>query len=256
MKGPWGVLIVDDEPRARGLIRKMLRSVKEFEVVGECSNGYEAIAAVKDLKPDLMLLDVQMPEIDGFGVLEGLRREPLPQVVFITAHDQYALRAFEANALDYLLKPFDEVRLLAMLQRASARLAQVADSDRNQTILSLLDSLKASRSYLDRFVVRLRGRMLLLPVEEVEWIESEDKYVRLHAKGGSYLIRDTLARLEGSLDPKQFLRIHRSAIVRLGFVQEIHSDFHGNHRIVLRNGREVPLGRNYRDDFFDCIRQK
>lgn len=256
MRRKWGVLIVDDEPRARGLIRKMLRSASEFEVVGECSNGYEAIAAVKNLKPDLMLLDVQMPEVDGFAVLEGLRGEPLPQVVFITAHDRYALRAFEANALDYLLKPFDEDRLVAMLQRARDRLAQVAESEQNRTILSLLDNLKASRSYLERFVVRIRGRMLLLPVDEVDWIESEDKYVRLHVKSASYLIRDTLTRLQGALDPKQFLRVHRSTIVRLGFVQEIYSDFHGDHRIVLRNGRELPLGRNYRDHFFNSIENR
>ena len=253
MRQKWGVLIVDDEPRARGLIRKMLRSAKEFEVVGECSNGYEAIAAVKNLKPDLMLLDVQMPEVDGFAVLEGLRGEQLPQVVFITAHDRYALRAFEANALDYLLKPFDEDRLVAMLQRARDRLAQVAESEQNRTILSLLDNLKASHSYLERFVVRIRGRMLLLPVDEVDWIESEDKYVRLHVKSASYLIRDTLTRLQDALDPKQFLRVHRSTIVRLGFVQEIYSDFHGDHRIVLRNGRELSLGRNYRDHFFESI---
>jgi two-component system, LytTR family, response regulator len=253
MRRTWGVLIVDDEPRARGLIRKMLRSAREFEVVGECSNGYEAIAAVKNLKPDLMLLDVQMPEVDGFAVLEGLRGEPLPQVVFITAHDRYALRAFEANALDYLLKPFDEDRLVAMLQRARDRLAQVAESEQNRTILSLLDNLKASHSYLERFVVRIRGRMLLLPVDEVDWIESEDKYVRLHVKSASYLIRDTLTRLQGALNPKQFLRVHRSTIVRLGFVQEIYSDFHGDHRIVLRDGRELSLGRNYRDHFFDSI---
>jgi two-component system LytT family response regulator len=253
MSRTWRVLIVDDEPRARGLIRKMLLSAKEFEVVGECSNGYEGIASVRNLKPDLMLLDVQMPEIDGFRVLEELRGEPMPQVVFITAHDQYAVRAFEANALDYLLKPFDANRLLAMIQRARDRLIQVADSERNRQILSLLDSLEASRGYLERFVVRMGGRMLLLPIEEVEWIQSEDKYVRLHAKTGSYLIRDTLTRLHGLLDPKQFIRVHRSAIVRLAFVQEIKSDFHSDHRIVLRNGSEVPLGRNYRDHFFDSI---
>lgn len=256
MRRTWGVLIVDDEPRARGLIRKMLRSAKEFEVVGECSNGYEAIAAVKSLRPDLMLLDVQMPEVDGFAVLERLRGEPLPQVVFITAHDHYALRAFEANALDYLLKPFDEDRLVAMLLRARDRLTQVTESEQTRTILSLLDNLKTPPSYFERFVVRIRGRMLLLPVDEVDWIESEDKYVRLHAKSASYLIRDTLTRLQGSLDPKQFVRVHRSAIVRIGFVQEIYPDFHGDHRIVLRNGRELPLGRNYRDRFFDSIEKR
>jgi two-component system LytT family response regulator len=146
---------------------------------------------------------------------------------------------------------------VTMLQKARNRLAQVAESERNLTILSLLDSLKASRSYLERFVVRIRGRMLLLPVDEVEWIESEDKYVRrLHSKSTSYLIRDTLTRLQSSLDPKQFLRVHRSAIVRLGCVREIHSDFHGDYPIVLRTGRELFLGRNYRDSFFDFIERR
>jgi two-component system LytT family response regulator len=256
MTQTWRVLIVDDEPRARGLIRKMLRSAKEFEVVGEAGNGYEALDAVRKLKPDLMLLDVQMPEVDGFAVLERLRGEHMPQVVFITAHDRYALKAFETNALDYLLKPFDEDRLLAMLSRARDRLKLVASSEQSQAILSLLDNLKTSREYLERFVVRIRGRMLLLPVEEVDWIESEDKYVRLHASSTSYLIRDTLTRLEGVLNPRQFLRVHRSTIVRLGFVREIFTDFHGDHRIVLRDGREIPLGRNYRESFFSSIEMR
>jgi two-component system, LytTR family, response regulator len=256
MNQTWRVLIVDDEPRARGLIRKMLRSAKEFEVVGECGNGYDAVDAVKKLKPDLMLLDVQMPEVDGFAVLERLRGEELPQVVFITAHDRYALKAFETNALDYLLKPFDEDRLLATLSRARDRLKLVASSEQNQAILSLLDNLKTTREYLERFVVRTRGRMLLLPVEEVDWIESEDKYVRLHTGNTSYLIRDTLTRLEGVLNPRHFLRVHRSTIVRLGFVREIFSDFHGDHRIVLRDGREIPLGRNYREHFFSTIEMR
>ena len=253
MNERWGLLVVDDEPRARGVIRKMLGGAKEFQVVGECGNGYEAVDAVRSLHPDLMLLDVQMPEVDGFMALERLRGDVLPQIVFITAYDQYALKAFEVNALDYLLKPFDEGRFLEMLRRARSQLIQRNLSGQNQRIMSLLEGMKRPPAYLERFAVRLKGRIILLPVDEVEWIEAEEKYVRLHTKSASYLIRDTLARLDGCLNPNQFTRVHRSAIVKIGGVLEIQSDFHGDYHLILKTGERLPLGRTYRDRFFESI---
>jgi len=252
MSERWRLIVVDDEPRSRGLIRKMLRASRDFELVRECADGYDAIEAVQTLQPDLMLLDVQMPELDGFGVLERIDPEQMPEVVFVTAYDQYALKAFEVQALDYLLKPFDEERLLNMLDRARQRLER-RPGPRNQDIAALLERLKPARDYIERFVVRLSGRILLLPVEDVYWIEAEDKYVRLHSKSTSYLVRDTIARLQSSLNPRQFIRVHRSAIVRVDSVKEILPDFHGDHEVVLLTGEKVRLSRTYRDSFFASI---
>ena len=256
MNQNWKLVVVDDEPRARGLIRKMLRAAKDFEIVAECSNGYEAIDAVRSHRPDVMFLDVQMPEVDGFEVLERLRGEKLPQVVFVTAYDQYALKAFEVNALDYLLKPFDQSRFLEMLERAKSQLAQQNLSQQTQRIMSMLEGMKRPPAYLERFVVRLPNRIILLSVDEVEWIGAEEKYVRLHTSNTSYLIRDTLNRIEEQLNPHCFARVHRSAIVRIDGVKEIHSDFHGYCRLILRTGETLPLSRTYRDRFFEWIETK
>ena len=255
MSRKWGVLVVDDEPHARGLIRKMLTPATDFEIVGECSNGYEAVEAARRLHPDLMLLDVQMPEVDGFAVLEMLRGGELPQVVFVTAYDQYALRAFEAHALDYLLKPFDQDRLIDMLTRARVHLTGKQKIEGENKILSLLEELKRPPNYIDRFLVRLQGRIILVSAAEVELIEAEDKYVRLHVAETSYLVRDTLARLQTRLDPAQFIRVHRSAIVSLRSVREIRPDFHGDYQILMRNGKAVALSRSYRDQFFTRVEQ-
>jgi two-component system, LytTR family, response regulator len=253
MSRKWGVLVVDDEPRARGLVRKMMRSANEFEIVGECSNGYEAVEAVRNLRPDLMLLDVQMPEVDGFAVLDRLQGEDLPQIVFVTAYDQHALRAFQVHALDYLLKPFDQDRLLETLQRAKFQLAGRDLSRQTGNIVSLLEEMREPPKYLERFMIRLSGRIVLLPADDVVWIEAEDKYVRLHTTAASHLVRDTLARLEQCLNPTLFARVHRSAIVKIGCVREITADFHGDYLLSLVTGKQLPLGRNYREKFFKVV---
>ena len=256
-EGAYQALVIDDEYQVREFVSDVLRG--EGWDVTQSPSAEDAFARFDENPWSVVFCDVVLGGANGFSVLRHFKEKmPEAKVVLMTGHGTAAgaLDATAFGAYDYLLKPFDEDRLVAMLQRARDRLALVAESEQNRTILSLLDNLKASHSYLERFVVRIRGRMLLLPVEEVDWIESEDKYVRLHVKSASYLIRDTLTRLQGALDPKQFLRVHRSTIVRLGFVQEIYSDFHGDHRIVLRNGRELSLGRNYRDHFFDSIERR
>ncbi|HEY6330506.1 MAG TPA: LytTR family DNA-binding domain-containing protein [Blastocatellia bacterium] len=252
MMRKWTSIVVDDEPRARAVIRKMMCAARDFEIVRECSNGYEAIDAVRTLGPDVMFLDVQMPEIDGLAVLNELRDEKLPAIVFVTAYDRYAIKAFEVRAIDYLLKPFDEERFLNTLDRVRERMG-TGPGNGSEKILSLLQELKPAPEYRERFAVRTGGRIVLVTADEVEWIEAEDKYVRLHTGTGSYLVRETLTRLQDTLDPKRFIRVHRSALVRVDSVREIHPDFHGDYRIVLKGGAKLALGRSYRDKFFGLI---
>ena len=253
MTSKWTVLVIDDEPRARSLLRKMMKSSADFEIVGECSNGYEAVESVKMLRPDLMLLDVQMPEVDGFGVIEMLRGEELPQIVFVTAYDEYAMKAFEARALDYLLKPFDQDQLDDTLRRAAFQLKGRDLSKQTSSIIALLRDLNPNKKYIERFLVKLAGRVLVVPTDEVLLIEAEDKYVRLRTRATSYLVRDTISRVEEGLDPEVFVRVHRSAIVQLSCVKEIRKDFHGDFMLLLTIGQQVSLGRNYRQKFFDLI---
>ena len=239
-------LIVDDEPLARRKIRRMLARDPEVEVLDDCSNGREAIAAVSAHKPDLVFLDVQMPEIDGFDVLESIPPAPLPFVIFVTAYDQYALRAFEVSAVDYLVKPFDRRRFEKALQRAKSRLATERGSDLNQQTLALLEELKARSNHVERLVIKAGGRAFFLKTEEIDWIEAEGKYVRLHVGKESYLVREAIGAMESQLDPKKFPRIHRSTIVNIERVRELQPWFHNEYRVVLRDGTELMLSRGCR----------
>ncbi|MBA3963172.1 MAG: response regulator transcription factor [Chthoniobacterales bacterium] len=245
------VLIVDDEVRARGLIRKMLSGDKETEIAGECADGYEAVAAIKKSCPDLAFLDVQMPEKDGFAVLRELQGWDLPAIIFVTAFEQYAIKAFEVHALDYLLKPFDRERFLKVFQRAKREIHAQRRGEKNGR-LSVFLAAKNAR-FTDRIAVKHRGRILLLKVQEIDWIEAEENYVRLHTGAGSYLTRETLSGLEGKLDPKHFLRIHRSAMVNLERLTEIEPTFHGEYVLHLSNKQSVRLGRSYRENFFTKV---
>lgn len=240
-------LIVDDEPLARGLLRSMLDAHPDVEVIGEAGSGRQAVEAVRDQQPDLMFLDVQMPGLDGFEVLHALASDRLPEVVFVTAYDQYALRAFEVHALDYLLKPFDEERLARALDRARAHL-RAPDRDRDrQRILELIDELRGVRRYRERLVIKVGDRAFLQPVAEIDWIEADGKYVKVHVGPKHHTIRDTMSQLSGVLNPDQFLRISRSAIVNLDRIKEIQPWFRGDYVVILKNGAEVPTTRGYRD---------
>ena len=242
------VLVVDDEPLAREKIRAMVRDDPEIEIIGECVNGREAIEAVEEHVPDLLLLDVQMPEVDGFAVLNALRSSHMPLVIFITAYDQYAVHAFEVHALDYLLKPFDRERFAAALDRAKAQIRRERDGHLDARILALLNQLEAEAKYLERLVVKSGGRVFFLPTEEIDWIEAEGNYVSVHTPKKSHLLRETISSLEAQLDPKKFIRIHRSTIVNLSRVQELQSWSHGEYRVILYNGTELTLSRNYREN--------
>jgi len=247
------VMVVDDEPLARGMVREMLDSDPEAEIVGECANGRDAISAIKSLGPDLIFLDVQMPEFGGFDVLEAFADEPLPRVIFVTAYDQYAVRAFEVHALDYLLKPFDRERFMTAWQRAKLQISKDQFDRRDQHIMALLEELKAGPRYIERLVVKTAGRVFFLDINDIDCIEAEGNYVRVHNGPKSYLLRETISGLESQLDPKEFLRIHRSAIVRIDKIKELQPWFHGEYHVILEGGKQLTLSRNYRSNLQEAV---
>jgi len=247
------VLVVDDEPLARALIIELLKGFEEFQIIGECSNGKEALKFIKRNSPDLVFLDVQMPEMDGFGVLKEIQDETLPAIVFVTAYDQYAIRAFDFHAVDYLLKPFSQSRFEKALLRAKERILEhppSADITRRQ-ISSLLENYQNKAAPLKRLFLKDRGKIVLLDPETVNWIEADDKYIRLHTSEKKYLIRQTLNAVEAELDPHVFARVHRSCIVNLTRISELHPMFNGEYVLILGGGTKLTLSRNYRDRFFD-----
>lgn len=246
-------LVVDDEPLAREMIREMLENDSEVEIVGECANGREAIESIRSSAPDLVFLDIQMPELGGFEVLETLDPKVTPYVIFVTAYDQYAVRAFEVHALDYLLKPYDRERFEAAWQRAKEQIKLDRTSRRDQDIIALLEELKAGPRYLERLVIKNGGRVFFLHVQDVYCIEAEGNYVRVYDNQKGYLLRETISSLEEQLDPKQFLRIHRSAIVKIDRIKEMQPWFHGEYRIIMENGKQLALSRNYRSNLQEAV---
>ncbi|MFY9621995.1 MAG: LytTR family DNA-binding domain-containing protein [Pyrinomonadaceae bacterium] len=240
-------IIADDEPLARRGIRAQLKSEKDFEVISECRNGHEAVRTIETESPDLVFLDVQMPELDGFGVVDAIGPARMPAVIFVTAYDRYALRAFEVHALDYLLKPFDDDRFAGALQRARRHIERKDIDDLGRRLQGLLDDLQPRNKYVDRLVIKSAGRIFFLSVAEVDWIEAADNYVRLHAGSESHLLRETMNNLEKKLDPEHFLRIHRSRIVNIQRVKELRPLFRGEYDILLKDGTRLETGRGYRD---------
>lgn len=246
--GKIRTVIVDDEPLAREGVRMMLEADAEISVVAECANGREALAVIREQKPDLIFLDVQMPEMGGFEVLKAVGTEAAPHVIFVTAYDKYALQAFEAHALDYLLKPFTVKRFNEALKRAKVQINNEQNVDLNRRLATLLADLKPEARYLERVVVKNSGRVAFVNVEEISWIEAAESYVRFHVEGGrSYLIRGAISRLEAQLDPARFLRIHRSMIVSIKQIKEMQPLFHGDYEIVLKDGTRLTSSRSYRD---------
>ena len=258
-------LIVDDEPLARDGIRLRLEQRgAEFQLLRECGNGGEAVEAIGELAPDLVFLDVQMPGLTGFGVLERIPPGRLPLVVFVTAFDRYALQAFRVYALDYLLKPFDDERFAETLSRVRARVEERRTGEVGRRLSALLDDVRAglgphlpspaapppaseARRFADRLVIRDATRVTFVRVEEVDWIEADGDYMRLHVGGKPHLLRTTMAELERRLDPERFLRIHRSAIVNFDRVRELRPSFHGEYAVILHDGTRLKLSRGYRD---------
>jgi two-component system, LytTR family, response regulator len=242
-------IIADDERLAREKLRKLLASEPGIQIVAECSDGEQTLLALREFGADLIILDVQMPMMDGFEVLSHLTPEEIPAIIFATAYDKYALRAFEAHALDYLLKPFDQGRLHSALERARMELGRSHDREITQRILSLLERVKYGAeqpSPVLRLVIREKGRIVFLNLDEVEWIEASANYVRLHAGKESHLFRETISRIAERLDPDHFIRIHRSTIVDVRKIKELIPVNSGEYIVVLKNGKELSCSRGYR----------
>lgn len=240
-------LIVDDEPLAREGVRLHLETLQDVEVVGEARDGGEAVEMIQALHPDLVFLDVQMPGIDGFGVVEAIGVDAMPSVIFVTAYDQFALRAFDTHAVDYLLKPFDAQRLQSAVDHARTQIRGQRRNEVEERLVALLGELRGKGQFLERIVVRSSGRILILRIEDVEWLEAASNYVRIHAAGREYLLRETMTNLETKLDPSHFVRIHRSTIVRLNRIKELEPLFQGDYVLILEDGTRLTSSRGYRD---------
>ncbi len=240
-------LIIDDEPLARERIRTLLQSEPDIDILAECADGPAALAAIRKHSPDLIFLDVQMPGMGGFEVLQALGKERLPLVIFVTAYDQHALKAFEIHALDYLLKPFKPARFKQTVQRARDALANQQAGVATKNLLELLGGAKPARERLSRLAVRIGERVLFVKVEQIDYIESAGNYVVVHAGKENHVVRDTLTALEEKLDPKQFLRISRSTLVNLDQVKELQPLFKGEHAVVLHHGKQLTMTRGIRE---------
>lgn len=248
MTPPFRVVVVDDEPLARTGVADLVRRDPELRVVAECADGRSAVESIERLRPELVLLDVQMPELDGFEVLRALDGPELPAVVFITAYDQFAVRAFQVHALDYLVKPFDDARFLEAMTHAKEALREGAGTELSRRLTGMLHQLGGlpTRGYLQRIVVKVAGHVRFVRVEELDWIEAADYCAKLHAGDKVHVIRDSLQALEGRLDPERFFRVHRSAIVNLDRVRELAPDLKGEHLVVLQDGTRLKLSRGRR----------
>jgi two-component system LytT family response regulator len=243
---PLTVLIVDDEPLARDGLRMLLADDPEITAVQEARNGREAVQRLREERPDLVFLDVQMPEMDGFSVVQEIGPEHMPAVVFVTAHDQYAIRAFEINAIDYLLKPVTGERFGQSLARVKARLRTSEPNQRNQ-ILSLLETIASPPQYLKRIAVSSAGKTSFVCVEDVDWIQAAENYAELHVAQARHLLHVAMNALEKSLDPQIFVRIHRSFIVNLRRVKEVQPASHGEYMLLLHSGVRLQSGRTYHE---------
>ena len=239
------VLVVDDEPLARANVQALLDRDAEVEVVGQGS-GVDAVALIARLRPDILFLDIQMPEVDGFALLELIGADAVPAIVFVTAFDQYALRAFDVHALDYLLKPFTDARFAGALARAKT---QARSRRRGELDARITELLRAQQSPRTRFLVPARDKTIVVDASQIDWIEAADYYICLHCGGTCHLLRDTMDEIERQLDPQQFFRVHRSAIVNLARVREIHPLFRGDCELTLADGVTVRLSRNRRREF-------
>ncbi len=248
-------LIVDDEPLARRNLRLLLENDPQIEILDECRNGREAVKAINAMSPDLIFLDIQMPEMDGFDVLERVGTEQIQAIIFVTAFDQYALKAFDVHALDYLLKPFDDEGFAHALRRAKTQIEAREINRLSKRLLALLDervSQRASSSreqdYLKRLMIKVSGRVVLLKVDEIDFIEADGNYAKLHVGKKAHLLREKMHDLEQRLDPARFVRIHRSVIVNLDRIKEMHPHFNGDYVVVLNDGRQLRLSRTRREN--------
>jgi len=262
MSGKIKTLIVDDEPLARRNLRVLLERDQQIEVLDECRNGREAVKAIKNLSPDLIFLDIQMPEMDGFDVLAHVGPEQIQAIIFVTAFDQYALKAFDVHALDYLLKPFDDERFERALELAKSQIAAREINKLSKRLFALLEERESERkgaiteqeSYLTRLMIKASNRMVLLKVADIDFIEADGNYAKLHVGRKAHLLREKMHDLEGRLDPAKFVRIHRSVIVNLDRIKEMQPHFNGDYVVILEDGTQLRLSRTRREHLEDRLR--
>ncbi|HSE64651.1 MAG TPA: LytTR family DNA-binding domain-containing protein [Thermoanaerobaculia bacterium] len=240
-------LIADDEPLAREWVRSAVAEDPDLDVIGEAGDGFEAAESIRRLKPDLVFLDVQMPGLDGFGVLEALSPEEIPAVVFVTAFDQYAVRAFEAQAVDYLMKPFSRERVEEAVRRVRELVKGKSLEDFRESIARIVEKIRRDRSYPEWVLLKADGKNVFVKVRDIDWIESSRNNVRIHVGQNIYLLHETTTAIASRLDPKRFLRIHRSAIVNIERIRELHPWFNGDYAVILRDGTQLTLSASYRD---------
>lgn len=267
---PIRAMIVDDEPLARRAIRLLLKNDSEVEIVAEAASGTEAVKLIHESAPDLLFLDIQMPGMNGFEVLERIDTASIPAIIFVTAFDRYTLKAFEVHALDYLLKPFDDARFEKALRQAKAQVEQREINNLSRKLFALLEDRDAQPAvvveppppraaehskYLTRLMIKSASRIFFLKVEEIDWIGAEDYYVKLHFGRKSHLLRETMNEMEAKLDPEKFLRIHRSSIVNLDRVKELHAHFNGDYMVILQDGTELKLSRSRREQLQALLKQ-
>jgi two-component system, LytTR family, response regulator len=240
-------LIADDEPLARERISRLLSSEADVQVVSQCRDGLETVTSIKQSRPDLAFLDIEMPEIDGLGILREIPSDATPVIIFTTAYDHYAIQAFEAHALDYLLKPFDEERFRRALQRARTHIENLRSKDLATRLLAALEESRPATTESDRLVIKSGGKVVFLKLDEIDWVEAAANYVHIHAGNEGYYMRETMNSFESRLDATRFIRIHRSTIVNLSKIKELQPCNNGEFIVVLRNGKELSLSRGFRD---------
>jgi two-component system LytT family response regulator len=245
--------IVDDERLSRKRIRRLLSLEADIQVLGEYANGPEAVAAIRQRTPDLLFLDIQMPQMDGFSVLESVSSTNAPLVIFVTAYQEYAVRAFEVHAFDYLLKPFDRKRFQETVQRARAQLQHLDNGQLTRRLTALVESLNGRRGSTGRIAVKTGGNVVLVRTNSIEWVEAADNYVCLHCGTETHSLRETMNSLEARLDSGRFLRIHRSTIVNIDCIKELQPWFRGDYLVLLHDGTKLTLSRNYRDRLKDTL---
>lgn len=241
------VVIADDEALAREQISDLLKRFDDCELVAVCADGRQALTAIEEHHPELLFLDIEMPELNGFEVLQEIRVAPMPAVVFVTAYDKYAIQAFEAHALDYLLKPFDLERFERTLERARKQIAASRNGQLSEKLLAMLESRKSQPKFLDRLAIKSRGRVIFLRTDEITWVEAAGNYLELHTGKESHLIREPISDFEQRLNPERFIRIHRSCIVNVECIKELQPGFGGEYLVVMNDGQQLTASRGYRE---------
>ncbi len=246
-------LIVDDESLARDRVCALLGEVEEIDIIGECSNGLQAVKSILENKPDLIFLDIQMPGMDGFEVIRTIGVKNMPTIIFVTAYDQYAVQAFENHAFDYLLKPFNSKRLIAAVERVMPLINHQAADNIHKRLDDLMEQIKHKENYIERILIKAANRIYFIKAEEIEWIEAAGNYVDIHTGQETHLLRETMNNIEAKLNPSKFLRIHRSTIVNIDQIKEMQPDVDNNHIVILKCGKQITMSRGQREKLRNLI---